>query len=71
MPLLFVNPKDGFSLAEACVSKNYFRNTIRVTNGLDPGQDGHSVGPDLNPNCLQRLSVDDKVPASKRVKELR
>ena len=27
---------------------------------LDPDQDGHSVGPDLDPNCLQRLSADDK-----------
>ena len=31
------------------------RNTIRVSNGLDPDQDKHSVGPDLGPNCLQRL----------------
>ena len=35
-------------------------NTIRVSNGLDPDQDQHSVGPDLGPNCLQRLSADDK-----------
>ena len=27
---------------------------------LDPDQDRHSVGPDLDPNCLQRLSADDK-----------
>ena len=26
---------------------------------LDPGQAGHFVGPDLDPNCLQRLSADD------------
>ena len=30
-----------------------------MSNGLDPDQDRHSVGPDLGPNCLQRLSVDD------------
>ena len=41
-------------------SKNSFRNTIRVSNGLDPDQD--IVGPDLGPNCLQRLSADDKSP---------
>ena len=38
-----------------------------MSNGLDPDQDqdGHSVGPDLGPNCLQRLSADKKVAASK------
>ena len=35
-------------------------NTIRVSNGLDLDQDRHCVGPDLGPNCLQRLSADDK-----------
>ena len=25
-----------------------------------------NVGPDLGPNCLQRLSADDKVEASKK-----
>ena len=28
-------------------------------NNLDTDQDRHSVGPDLGPNCLQRLSADD------------
>ena len=37
-----------------------FTNTIRVSNGLDPEQDRHSVGPDLGPNYLQRPSADDK-----------
>ena len=36
-------------------SKNSFRNTIRVSNGLDPDQDRRSAGPDLGPNCLQKL----------------
>ena len=31
-----------------------------MSNSLDPDQDRHSVGPDLGPNCLQRLSADDK-----------
>ena len=39
-------------------SKNSLRNTIRVSNSLDPDQARHSVGPDLGPNCLKRLSAD-------------
>ena len=38
--------------------KNSLRNTIRVSNRLEPDQAGHSVGPDLGPNCLQRLSEE-------------
>ena len=30
-----------------------------MSNGLDPDQDGHFVGTDLDPNYLQRLSTDD------------
>ena len=33
---------------------------LSVSNDLDPDEDRHSVGPDLVPNCLQRLSADDK-----------
>ena len=40
-----------------------FRNTVKVSNGLDPDQDQHFVGPDLGPNCLQRLSAEEKVAA--------
>ena len=40
--------------------KEFFRNTVRVLNGLDPDQDRHYVSPDLCPNCLQKLSADDK-----------
>ena len=36
--------------------KKKFRDTIGVSNSLD----AHFVGPDLGPNCLQRLSEDDK-----------
>ena len=39
-------------------SKNSFRNTIRVSNALDPDQAGYFVWPDLGPNCVQRLSTD-------------
>ena len=37
-----------------------FFNTISVSNRLDPDQARHFVGPDLGPNCLQRLSADNK-----------
>ena len=33
-----------------------------MSNGLDPDQNRHYVGPDLDPNCLYRLSADDKSP---------
>ena len=32
-----------------------------MSNSLDPDQDRHYVGPDLGPNCLQRLSADDVI----------
>ena len=35
-------------------SKNLFRNTIRVSNNLNPDQAQPFVYPDLGPNCLQR-----------------
>ena len=40
--------------------KNSFSTTIRVLDGLDSDRDRHSVGFDLGPTCLQRLSADDK-----------
>ena len=39
-----------------------------MANSLDPDQARHFVGPDLDPNCLQRLSADDKT--SLAVKEI-
>ena len=33
--------------------------TIRVSNSLESDQARLYVGPDLGPNCLQKLSVDD------------
>ena len=41
-------------------SKKPFRNTISVSNSLGPDQAEPFVVPDLGPNCLQRLSADDK-----------
>ena len=40
-------------------SKNSFRNTIRVSNSLDPDQPPTFVWPGLGPNCLQKSSADD------------
>ena len=37
-----------------------------MSNGLDPDQDRHSVGPDLGPNCLQRLSAENKLPLARK-----
>ena len=31
-----------------------------MSNSLDPDQDRQNVGPDLGPNCLQRLLADNK-----------
>ena len=43
-------------------SKNSFRNTVRVSNSFDPDQDQLSVGPDLGPDCLQKLAAEGKHP---------
>ena len=45
------------------LGENSFRNiySIRVSNSLDPDQARHFVGPNLGPNCLQKLSADDMV----------
>ena len=45
--------------SKSTFSKNSFRNTIIVSNSLDPDQARHFVGPDLDPYCLQRLSAED------------
>ena len=50
-PLLIFFSKSSFS-------KNYFESTIRLSNSFDPDQVRHLIGPDLGPNCLQRLSAD-------------
>ena len=40
-------------------SKNSLKNTIQVSNSLDPDLARQYVGPDLGPNCLHWLSADD------------
>ena len=47
-------------LLKLTFSKKSFRISIRVSNSLDPDQACQFVGPDLGPNCLQRLSADYK-----------
>ena len=32
-----------------------------MSNSLDPYQDPHSVGPDLGPNCLQKVISRQKI----------
>ena len=56
--LFFLLSADFFS--QSTFSKNSFWNTIRVANSLDPVQDQQNVGPELSPNCLQRLPADEK-----------
>ena len=46
-------------------SNNSLRNTIRLSIGLDPYQDQHSVYPDQGPNCLQKLLADNEIVAIK------
>ena len=55
--MLMLLSADFFSKSTFC--KNSFRNTIRVSNFLDPDQARHFVGPDLGPKCLHELSADD------------
>ena len=43
-----------------CFQNNSFKNTIRVSNGLDPDRDRCSVDPDLGLNCLQKLSANNR-----------
>ena len=59
--MIFLPSADFFKLIFKKIS---FRNTIRVSNGLDLDEDRHSVGPDLGLNSLQRLYVssdDEKI----------
>ena len=53
----FLSSADFFF--KSTFSKYSFRKTIRVSNSLEPDQARRLVGPDLDPNCLQRLIADD------------
>ena len=54
----------GLNFIEYCIKmwtrQNILLETFSVSNSLDPDQDRLSNGPDLGPNCLQRLTVNDK-----------
>ena len=54
-------------LSYAGFFKLNFRNTIRLSTVLDPDRAQRSVGPDLGQNCLQRISAEDNVIASKEI----
>ena len=55
----FLSSADLFFFSKSTFWKNSFRNSIRVSKSLDSDQARLFVGPDLGPNCLQRLSADD------------
>ena len=55
-------------LSKLMFSKKIFWNTIRVSISLDPDQVRYFVRPNLGPNCLQRLPVDDTARADKELK---
>ena len=38
-----------------------------MSNNFDPDQARHFVGPDLGPNCLQRISAEDNRKQSIKV----
>ena len=55
---------DGYFFHCFCRSKSIypkipFRNTLRISNRLDPDQPRQNVGPGPGPNCSQRLSTND------------
>ena len=61
----FASPTDlvifhSFLSSADCFQNHLFRKILSVSNSLDPDQAQHNVGPGLGPNCLQRLSADDK-----------
>ena len=60
MFLLYFLSFAGF-FSKLTFSKISYKNSIslRVSNSLDPDQARHYVGPDLDPNCLQRLSANE------------
>ena len=45
------------ALSSLYILWNYLN--FRVSNSLDPDEAQHFVGPDLGPNCFQKLSADD------------
>ena len=50
--------KESFPWGVWWLSKKFFQEYHPSVNSLDPDQAQHRVGPDLGPNCLQKLSVE-------------
>ena len=46
--------------------EKFFQDYNQSVNNLDPDKTQHFVGPDLGPNCLQRISAEDT--SRKRIK---
>ena len=40
---------------KSTIPKNYFMNSFRVSNSLDPDQARHFVGPDLDPKLFAKI----------------
>ena len=60
------NPLSGdINSSNLPCSKNYCKNAIRVSNCLDPDWDRSSVGPNLDPNCVQSHQQMTKVATGK------
>ena len=55
--------------SKSTFSKNSFRNTISVSNRLDPDQAQCFVSPDLGPISLPRLLADELVGNVLRIKD--
>ena len=56
--MLLLSSADFFK--KLTFSKKFFQEHYKGVKHLDPGQDRQNVGPDLGPNCLQRIPTDDK-----------
>ena len=56
---ILLPPADFF--LKQTFSKNYFRNTIRVSNCLDPDQARRYAWPYLGLNCLQSKLADEDI----------
>ena len=57
LPHLYMLDTSSCSRLLTSSFKKSFRNKIKMSNCLDPD---HSVGSDLDPNCLQIIPADDK-----------
>ena len=57
---VFTKTDDSEDSSVTLCTRDNFSSFLLSSNGLDPDQDRHCVGPDLDPKGLQRLSADDK-----------